>query len=227
MLLHALPALLLCLFCFQNSYAQYSRAWRAPLAEDHAFHKGTLNMSFTWGATFANYAAKEETKRTIHRSRVSGVHDPLFIEYGVSPDMGIGISLGTDLFTIDPSKYYGVATSMSDATVYMSDASFFVSRHYVLRRFDASFSAAIGLSSVNINGRDDDASYQYNSMGYLVRASAKLTYFFSRNWGVTAMYSGFTNSNSSKNFEGNTLGKNFMTEIRGFSWEGGLTCKLR
>lgn len=223
LLLSFLQLLILCLY--GDAFGQMGRQWMSD--DGLAFHKGCLIFSLTEGISEVDYGVKPIYIDVFRRNSVSAHHDPLFIEYGFSREWSAGIELSADLLKIDPSKYYDNTTLSRDVTVIMSDVSLYLSYHYlVTKSFDLSSVFGAGVSAVTINGKDNNAQYQYNTGGYIVRAATRGTYYFYKGLGVTGIVSAFTNYNSASNFKGNTFGKNYLTQIRGFSWELGLCYRV-
>ena len=215
-------AQLLLLFLFSNVYGQETRRWPAIHDEDLAFHNGCTLYSITEGISYANYCVTPAGSGIFKVGELA-VHDPEFLEYGFARRWSIGMELSTDIFEIDPVKYYGYAGSPGQVQPYMWDLSLFASYHFIItKRLDVSGLAGLGFSAVTINGKDGDSHYHYNSVGHVTRVGLRATYYLWKNTGLTGMVSRFDNYNLSGNFGGNTFGRNYVTEVNGYAWELGM-----
>ena len=222
-----LPSLaqLLLLFLFSNVSNAYGRVlgrWPVTNDDDLAFHKNCTLYSVTEGVSYANYCVKPVSLGIFQAAELA-IHDPEFLEYGFSRRWSLGIELSTDIFDIDPVKYYGYTGTLSQVQPYMWDVSLFAGYHFIVtKRLDVSGLAGLGVSAVTINGRDGDSHYHYNSDGRVTRLGIRATYFLWKNVGLTGMISRFDNYNISGNIAGNTFGQNYLTQVNGYAWELGM-----
>lgn len=200
------------------------------LSYAQAFRKGSLIISISEGHTLANYRTNDisgGTKKMVANDVIIGVRDPLIIEYGVSNHWSIGLSSGNDIFTINPSKFYGFNTSDNKVKVSTSEFSFECSYHvFVNKKLDLSVFASTGLFSINMKGNDNDMFYNHTSNGTIVRYGTRVHYYFFKRLGAVGMISNYLANSSTKDVEGNNIAQNYSTSINGIAIEAGLCFRL-
>lgn len=200
------------------------------LSYAQAFRKGSLIISISEGHTLANYRTNDisgGTKKMVANDVIIGVRDPLIIEYGVSNRWSIGLSSGNDIFSINPSRFYGFNTSDNKVKVSTSEFSFECSYHvFVNKKLDLSVFASTGLFSINMKGNDNDIFYNHTSNGTIVRYGTRAHYYFFKRLGAVGMISNYLANSSTKDVEGNNIAQNYSTSINGIAIEAGLCFRL-
>ena len=207
-----------------------------------SFKSGSFNLSLSGGSTTANFSTKNLGTDGTQGSQVNmeGIRDPLMLEYGISNHIGIGISTGTDIFKVDPSKFYGFSLpSQKPIEMYTSELNFDFNYHiYSNDRFDFSTFTSIGAFSVYTNGveklqrndenlSDDFFTYNYRAKGRIVRTGTRAKFYVWRRVGFMSMLSVYSGMASPKRVSGNTVGNNYTTRITGYATEFGICFKLR
>lgn len=199
-----------------------------------AFKKGCLLLSLSEGTTAANYSTNNHSANqntpenkgasAFYGSDMDGIRDPLFIEFGLSNRWGIGLSTGNDLFTIDPSKFYGFKRSDNQAiTAKTSEFTFDINYHfYTRKKVDLSVYTSLGSFGVAFNGKDGDQTYNYNAKGGIARLGIKARYYFWKRLGVMGMLSTYSGTAATDGLQGITVGNNTSTTIKGSAVEFGL-----
>lgn len=193
-----------------------------------AFKKGCLLLSISEGSTTAQYSTNNTSFNclppTKQSSKMDGIRDPLFIEFGLSNRWGIGLSTGNDLFDVDPNKYYGFGLSENKkVNVKTSEFTFDVNYHlYTRKHIDWSIYTSMGSFGVAFSGKDAETSYNYNAKGGIIRVGSKLRYYFWKRLGALAMVSKYSGTASPDGVKGNTVGMNTATTISGYALEFGL-----
>lgn len=199
-------------------------------ASAQAYKKGNLTISVSEGSTFANYSTTNEggTKPvSVYNEGMPGVRDPFAIQYGVSNRWSIGLTSGNDIFTVNPSKFYGFTTSDNKVTVTTNELTFDVNYHvFVNKRLDLSVYASTGLFSISIKGNDGDKFYKHQSNGTIVRYGTKAHYYFFKRLGAVGMISSYLANSSPKDVKGNNEAKTYSTKINGVAIEAGLCFRI-
>ncbi len=210
-------SLLSVLFITNFSYAQ-------------AFRKGSLIISLSEGHTLANYQTNDVSsgkEKLVANDVIIGVRDPLIIEYGVSNRWSIGLSSGNDIFSINPSKFYGFNTSNNKVKVSTSEFSFECSYHVLVnKKLDLSVFASTGLFSITMKGNDNDLFYNHTSNGTIVRYGTRAHYYFFKRLGAVGMISNYLANSSTKDVKDNNIAQNYSTSINGIAIEAGLCFRL-
>lgn len=196
----------------------------------NAFRKGSLLLSISEGITPSTYTTTNVTKNNetpySHYSKMDGVRDPLFIEFGLTNRWGIGLSTGNDLFDIDPNKYYGFHLSDNrEVNVKTSEFTFDVNYHFYTRqRIDWSLYTSVGSFGVAFDAKDGANNYTYNAKGGIIRMGTKLRYYFWGRLGALGMLSTYSGTASPENIGSNNIAsaKNTETSISGYALEFGL-----
>lgn len=199
-----------------------------------AFKKGCLLLSISEGSTSANYSTHNHSADLINpegkkasaicSSDMDGVRDPLFFEFGLSNRWGVGLSTGNDLFTLNPSQFYGFQRSDNKSvTAKTSEFTFDLNYHfYTRKRVDLSVYTSLGSFGVAFNSKDGDQTYNYNAKGGIARAGIKARYYFWKRLGVMGMLSTYTGTAATDGIKGNTVATNTSTTIKGSAVEFGL-----
>ena len=209
-------------------------------ANAQCFKKGSLLISLSEGTSYTTFStstpgntgnsgttANNGGTDVIHTDNITGVRDPITIEYGLTNHWGIGINMGGDIYHADPSKFYGFQTATNDIKVITSELTLDANYHFfVTRHFDLAAFTSLGFSSVSFNGNDGDHSYQYRSGGLLVRTGTKARYYITKRFGVLAMVSTFATRNGTDGVKGNTVGNGYTTTVKGSAIEFGLCYRV-
>jgi len=195
-----------------------------------SFKKGSFLISISEGSTTAQYATNNvNTLKQYCNSKLDGVRDPLFIEYGISKRWGIGLSTGNDLFNINAKNFYGFNTNDGkDINVKTSEFTFDLNYHlYSRKRTDVSVYGSIGSFGVDFTSKSGENTYNYKGTGGIIRFGTKFRYYFWKRLGVLAMlstYSGTATPQKDLHF-GDQLAP--ATTIVGTATEFGLCFRLR
>ena len=195
-----------------------------------SFHKGSLLIGVSEGNTISVFTTKNnlpnsETTSLVKRGEINGCRDPLFIEYGISNHWGLGLSSGTDIYTLNPNDYYGFQlTDNQPIKVTTNDVTFCGSYHFFSnKRLDLSVFTDVGVFSVNFKGQDGDANpYQYQANGNIIRAGSRVRYYFFRHFGAFGMLSSYAAHTSPKDIKDNTVAQTYSTNVSGCAVEIGL-----
>ena len=221
------------LLTFSSSvFAQKSfHKWQKPITK--AFQKGSFLVSISEGSTSSLYTTKavttnssgKESTSLVKSSVSEGCRDPLIIEYGISKHWGLGLSSGKDIFTINPTDYYGF-TVTDNAPIKVATNELTIDGNYhifVNKRLDLSVFNSIGCFSVAFQGQDADAKpYKYTSNGNIIRIGSKVRFYFFRHFGAFGMASLYAASSSPKDIKDNTVAANYKTNVAGSAIEIGL-----
>jgi len=198
------------------------------LASAQTFNKGSLLLSVSEGSTYANYVtANNGIANDVVQGGHHGTRDPFFLEYGLSKHWGIGIDLGTDIYNINSSHYYGLQTATNSVKPFMSEMAVEGNYHFfTTKKADFSAFTSAGLSSVTFKGNNADAPYSYAASGSIIRIGGKARYYVFKRLGIVGMLSAFSSSCSTKGTDGNTLANNYVTSIQGVALEFGLCYRI-
>ena len=218
------------------------------------FHRGTLILSVSEGSTYADYKTigtynslpspstgsyrtmqgNGESKPTpvLHHAGCDGTRDPFIIEYGITNRIGIGFTMGNDIFNLNPSEFYGFDNVNHQVKAKTSELTFDSNYHFfVNKRLDMSVCGSFGMFGVGFNGNynnsNDSPKYNYSSSGKLVRGGVRVHYYFAKRLGAFGMVSTFAGSSSpGKDATTNTVANNTTTKIKGQAIEAGLCFRL-
>lgn len=198
-----------------------------PVAYAQSFHKGSLLVSLTEGATFANVHTQGPGVRDGGTVHINGDRDPLTLEYGISDRWGVGINLGGDILKINPSQLYGANTPTTRHDAIMSEFTFDIQYHFVSNKYlDASAFVSTGASNIILKGNEGDYAFQYIAKGSIMRTGIKARYYIGRRIGIMTMVSAFSTKYTTTAVEGNTFGDNYSTSIKGWAIEFGPCFRL-
>lgn len=209
-----------------------------------SFKQGSFNISISGGSTTANYATKykgDVKNGSGSRRTIEGIRDPLILEYGLTKHWGIGMSLGNDIFEVDPLTYYGFALPSGKKVVAnTSEFNFDLSYHiYSNERYDLSTFTSIGSFSVNFTGKEtipatgeaqipQDFNYNYTAKGNIGRIGIRNKFYIFRRIALMTMvsvYSGNANTGRLCGTKTN-VGNNYSTRITGYASEFGLSFRI-
>ena len=196
-----------------------------------SFKKGTLLISLSEGSTTANYSTRDlntSNNQANYKSEVDGERDPICFEFGLTNKWGIGFSSGTDIFNVNPNRYYDFKLPNSAAVkVSTSELTADVNYHYfVNKKIDLSVYSSVGIFSLAFKGHVSDISYNHQSNGAIIRVGTKARYYFCKRIGVMGILSAYSASASPKINKENTVGSNTATAITGRAFEFGLCFRL-
>ena len=192
-----------------------------------SFKKKGLYISLSEGVTNAKFSTSKNDFKVpsdFNIKTLDGERDPLIIEYGLNSKIGIGISMGNDIFKINPQNHYGNTFKESNKTE-VKTSEFTIDLNYHLfntYKTDISAFISLGTFSLNFKGHESDFEYKYTSRGNLVRIGSRAKYYFSKRVGVMAMFSTFSAYSSPKDVKETNIAKNYNTNLNGFSSEFGL-----
>ncbi len=195
-------------------------------ANAQSFQKGRFFIQISEGGTTTHIATDGDSR---HHGDEGGDRDPLTIEYGLTDKVGVGLNIGTDLYKVDASKYFGFEPRSKYAQMFFSETTLDFNYHfYNTKKLDLSSFFSVGLAVTTLKGDDfGEGGYQYNAKGNIVRTGAKMKYYFSRRFGIMAMVSGYTAKCSPFAVSGNNVAKNVTTNLTGWAFEFGPCFKFR
>ena len=200
----SLSILALCLTFINTTYAQ-------------AYRKGSLSISISEGHTLANYKTNDIStgkEQLVNSDVIIGVRDPIVIEYGISNRWSVALSTGNDIFTVNPSKFYGFSTSDNKVDTKTSEVSAECSYHvFVNKRLDLSVFVSHGMFSIALKGNDHDNFYNYTSNGTIVRYGTRVHYYFWNRLGLVGMVSSYRANSSPKDVKDNNIAKTYSTKL--------------
>lgn len=199
-------------------------------ANAQAYRKGSLSISISEGHTLANYQTNDISTGKdvlVNEDVIIGVRDPLVIEYGISNRWSVALSSGNDIFTVNPSKYYGFSTSDNQVKISTSELNAECSYHvFVNKRLDLSVFVSHGIFSIKMKGNDHDNFYNHTSNGTIIRYGTRVHYYFWKRLGAVGMISSYMANSSPKDVKDNNAAKNYSTNINGIAIEGGLVFRI-
>ncbi|MDF2436587.1 MAG: hypothetical protein K0Q95_963 [Bacteroidota bacterium] len=148
------------------------------------------------------------------------------VEYGITNKISLGFSSGADIFTVDPSKFYGFKRmDGAPVTAKTEEFTFDGSYHfYVNKRLDLSAFGGLGVFGVAFKSQeaDDAKPVVYKASGSMARGGLRVRYYFFRRLGAFGQVSSYTGKCSSKNVKENNLPGEYSTTISGSAIEAGL-----
>jgi hypothetical protein len=210
-----------------------------------SFKQGSFNISISGGSTTANYATKNKgdvKNGSGSKKTMDGIRDPLILEYGLTNHWGIGMSLGNDIFEVDPNTYYGFGLpSGNKVVVNTSEFNFDLNYHiYTNERFDFSTFTSIGKFTINFTGKEtippvsetqmsEDFNYNYTAQGHIGRIGTRAKFYVFKRIALMTMLSVYSgNATTAKSCASNTnVGNNYSTRITGYASEIGLSFRIR
>lgn len=199
----------------------------SSFAFSQTFKKRGLYVSLTEGSTNASFSTiKNDRKKrnTMNVQNLDGERDPLIIEYGLGSKTGISITMGNDIFTINPQNHFGNTFQVAKETeVKTSELTLDLNYHFFnTKKTDISAFVSLGTFSISFKGTESDFNYKYTANGGIMRLGSRAKYYFSRRMGVMAMLSTFSGTCSPKDVKETNIAKNFDANLTGFSTEFGL-----
>lgn len=193
-----------------------------------AFRKGAILLSLSEGTTYSNFNTSAPGNDVIRKGQTTGDRDPITVEYGLTDRWGVGINLGGDVFTVNPTNYYNFSAGGKDVKVITSEVTADAHYHFLVTgRTDISAVGSLGIAGVTIEGSSGDGSYRYNSSGLILRGGLEGRYYITRRLGVLAMLTTYASRCGTKDVKDNTVGNNISTSISGITWEIGLGYRFR
>ncbi len=199
----------------------------SSLANAQAFRKGSLLVSVSEGATFANYGTSNTGDGGSVRDNITGDRDPLTIEYGLSNHWSVGITMGGDVFRVDPNTFYGIKEQERKTVATTSEITMDANYHYyITKRTDISAFASFGTTDVSFKGKEGDAAYQYHANGGMLRLGTKAKYYVFRRIGIMGMVSAFSGTYSPVGVKENTIAGTTNTKIKGVAVEFGICARF-
>jgi hypothetical protein len=204
-------------------------ALSAVQASGQAFHQGSFQLNLSEGWSFSRYTTNDlNTKAIEGGGYYEGDRDPFSLEYGLSSHWGIGVSSGIDIFQINPSAMYAFSTPVNKVKSTSSEFTFDCSYHFLLtEKADLSVVASFGTSSVSFKGNISDNAYQYTAMGGIIRLGVHARYYIWKHFGILAMLSTYSSTDSPLGVKCNAVGSNYSTSIRGASLEFGMCYRFK
>ncbi len=200
-------------------------------ADAQAFRKGSLVLTFSEGATITNYTTTNirESKDVYNTVHAQGNRDPLALEYGISDRWGVGLSMGSDIYKVDPDHMYNYVWAAGKINSVMGEISAEVNYHcFVTKRVDIAAYSALGLAGVNFTVKDDGKEYNYNCGGTIVRLGVKAKYYVFKRVGFLGMVSAFSTHCTTTGDQPGYTGEShpYATSIKGVAAELGLCYRI-
>jgi|GEM_PF-769902 len=203
-----------------------------------AFKKGAFLIGISEGGTKAHYNTNNNDviiddsspKATTSKDYMSGIRDPLFFEYGITNKIGVGISLGGDIWAVDPIKFYGInTTDNKKVDVTTKEATLDLYYHmYVSRRVDWTVYGSVGTFSVFFNEEYNNEKQDYYAAGHIFRAGTSLRYYIFKRFAILGMISHYDSqaTPTQQNAEKNNLPNKYTTKIKGWAFETGFSFRF-
>ena len=191
-----------------------------------SFKKGSILLNLSEGSAYTNFSTlgNEGTKS----GSVDGTRDPITIEYGISQHIGLGISMGGDIFYINPNRFYGFSVPENRVKLITSELTLDFNYHLLsTRHIDIAAFCALGPTGVSVKGNSGDYKYQYSACGGIIRTGIKARYYFLRRFSFMGIVSAYSASVSADNNKGNTVGVGAATKIKGYAIEFGPGVRIR
>ena len=198
-------------------------------AQGQAFHKGSFDINLSEGSSYATYTTTDiYTNNKVAVEHFKGDRDPIQLEYGLSSHWGIGLSVGEDFYSINPSVFYGFEAEGKNVKTMSSEFTIDGSYHfYETEKTDLAAVVSLGTSSVTMKGNISDYSYQYTANGGIIRLGVHGRFFVFKHFGLLAMVSTYSLTDSPKGVKGNTVANSYSTTIGGLSVEGGICYRFK
>lgn len=156
-------------------------------AQSLAFRQGSFQVNVTEGNTYSNYSTTGLSKELGESGgHIIGTRDPIQLEYGITKHWGIGISAGTDLYTMSGPEYAKINSSTSEFTL---DGSY---HFFVLRKLDLAAVMSYGSSTIAFKSNSGDNGFGYSAKGNIFRTGLHARWFILGHFGLTAMVTAFT-----------------------------------
>lgn len=200
------------------------------VADAQCYRKGSLLISLSEGSTFANYSTSDVSgnKPVLKSSAfMCGDRDPLILEYALTSRLGLGLSAGTDIYSVNASQFYDNAAAGNTMKCFANELTFDVNYHvFVNKRLDLSVFLSSGLFTVNYRKQESDVSQQYDASGNILRFGTKARYYFWKRLGAFGMISSYAGTASPKHMKTNTVGQDYATSVNGMAIEAGLCFRI-
>ena len=203
------------------------------------FRKGAFLISASGGDVYAKYNTDNNTLMADDYTTsgpeqsddyMKGIRDPLILEYGLTHLIGIGISLGGDIWAVDPVKFYGINTlDHKKVDVITKEATLDLYYHmYVSRRIDWTVYGSVGTFSVFFNEEYDNKKQDYYAGGHIFRAGTSLRYYIFKRFAILGMISHYDSqaTPTQQHAEKNNLPHNYTTKIKGWAFETGFSFRF-
>lgn len=211
------------------------------LVSAQSFKKGSLNVSISEGSTTAQFRTfnSESKGSKINSETKKGLRDPLILEYGITNKLGIGFSVGNDIFKVDPQFYGLKLNSAKNIQVHTSELCFEFSYHfYTNKKVDMSAFSSFGEYKMELKGFDKNELINENSggtdilnnfetTGRIARMGTRFKWYFLKRvyfMGMMSAYSGISVPSDSKKLD---PAYRFNTNINGIASEIGLGIRIR
>ena len=198
-------------------------------AQTDAYHKGNLLLNISEGTTWANYATGDAaSSQRFTDGGTTGTRDPLFIEYALTNKIGLGLTMGGDIFNVNPAKYYGFTTIDKTVKTTTSELTLDGDYHFfVTKKLDLSSYVSAGLFSVKMKGHTDELNYNYTASGSIFRIGTRARYYVYKRFGVLGSFSAYSaNANPDDCNPSATTAKSYSTTIRGLALEFGVCFRV-
>lgn len=218
-----------------------------------AFYKRCLVTSISGGPSRAFYATYDTEGKKVKSDIAQGAIDPFIMEYGLTNKIGLGFSYGGETYGVNVNEYYNAniletSPTMNAITKYLT---FDFSYHpYSTKRLDISLFGSAGFFRVSgtaysnlQSGLTYDADgnpittscfrkevFNYYGRGAVIRTGARARYYFSKRFGLMAMYYYFNGLVKEKQ-KPNTISdqkptSGYYTMINGMGLEFGLCFRI-
>lgn len=201
-----------------------------------AFRKGAFLISISEGGVTGQFSTKNNSVvandinsegTTTATEYMDGIRDPLFIEYGLSNRIGIGLSVGGDIWKVNARDFYGIEAPNQDVNILTNEFTFDVTYHMLVsQRVDWTLYTSVGGFGVEFNEEFNGEEQHYLAEGGIFRVGTSLRYYVFKRWAIMGMVSHYDSKATPKNNEFNNLKHNYTTSIKGWAFEFGLSFRI-
>ncbi len=203
-----------------------------------AFKQGAFLISASGGSVKAYYNTNNYnpiandvsiTQPQTKNSFMEGIRDPLFIEYGITNRIGIGIMAGGDVWKVDALKFYNINMPNNSVNLKTSELTFDVAYHtYVSNRIDWSVYSSFGYYEASFDDKQNESDYKYRGIGYIYRAGTSVRYYIFKRFAIMGLVSHFNSVGKpmANDIEHNNLDRPYTTSIKGWAIEWGFSLRF-
>lgn len=201
-----------------------------------AFRKGAFLISLSEGGVTAQFSTKNNSViandlntegTSTNMEYLNGIRDPLFIEYGLSNRIGVGLSVGGDIWKVNPRNFYGINAPNKQVNILTTEFTFDVTYHMLVsQRFDWTLYTSVGSFGVEFNEEFNGEEQHYLAEGGIFRLGTSLRYYVFKRWAIMGMVSHYDSKATPNKTEFNNLQHNYTTSIKGWAYEFGLSFRI-
>ena len=210
-------------------------------ANAQSFAKGSLLFSLSEGTTHSTYVTGNLGNESDgFHAHIAGERDPLVLEYGITNKIGIGLTMGGDIYSLKDNDAYNFISSTGTLKSVTSEMTFDINYHFFNNKhFDISAFVATGSTSVTIKDMKvatpagdyvaleslrpaSDYTQKYFAAGQIMRTGIKVRYYPLKHFGLVYMLSAFSANNTPSDQAVNSSVSTYYTSIKGITSEFGL-----